>query len=1074
MSEDPVIRLVNVEFLRPGPPNNQLLSPLTPYLAVCGETGAGVVHVPYEHGRFERVLKQLRYETGDPEDRLAMLHDLGAEMGKLLGGVPGLPGSLSAGMNQPGALIHLRLTLSASELALLPFELAKTPVTDNMTGESWLSLHTRPPVCLTRHIRTVSPESVVWPERPRILFITGDPENVPHEEHRRVLVEAIKQFLYPEDDDQKIDDEDRMRFGDLLTILIYPTLDEVMAECRKNRYTHVHVLAHGDLIDSSPGSYGIVLRGPEDAPDVVSGDRFRTAIISVHHRPAVVTLASCDSANVGTVVIPGASFAHQLHEAGIPLVVASQFPLSVDGSVPLTKRLYNGFLWGEHPLLSLQEARAELHARFTANWHDWASLVVYEALPRDFSDQLDALLYRQTKRAMDAALEKIDRAVEKKGSKSDPSELEQEVEYAVGRFNLNGQYGVECLGLRASSRKRIAQARFKLGGKSKDPYDLLDEARIDYLRAVRDLMVNNSRPLQRIATQHWLLVQVASLSSVLGIEPSAGTWEAARLNAELYCDHHDPEQRAWAHGSLAELWLVRLADPSLEEEDRRKIQEKAIREAEALGHFYPGRDEFPVRSTRRQFERYLSWWGDESFAKLVEERRPDSREPWAAPFGVKETAERLVKVLERKKPDGGGGTSEAAGGSPAAGEGGGTPPPAPASPSSGSSGSEPAPAGAKRGRSLSKPAAPPRAAKRRTAPFFDIEALPAGHGDSLWIEYGDEATTHRWLIDCGTQQTYRPLLQRVDALSQGERFLELFVMSHIDSDHIGGALPFFRAVERGLRFGDVWFNGWRHISGRLGARQGEMFSTAIQDFNLPWNAWRDGGPVVVREDEALPEHVLPGGMRLTLLSPTPDRLKKLGPVWQRELKRYGLEPGSRVDYRKFLKGTPSTSKDVNALADEPFGGDNGAPNGTSIALLAEFGGASALLAADAHAPVLVQSIDKLLRQRGLERLKVDVFKVSHHGSQNNVSTELVQRLDCSRYLVSTNGYHFCHPDRQAIARLIKYGKQEGRRPEFYFNYKSQYNEVWSEPGLQEKYEYSASYPPDDQPGTTVSLLSEGD
>ncbi len=1071
MSEDPVIRLVNVEFLRPGPPNNQLLSPLTPYLAVCGETGAGVVHVPYEHGRFDRLLKQLRYETGDPEDRLAMLHDLGTEMGKLLGGVPGLPGALTFGSSQTGALIHLRLTLSASELALLPFELAKTPVTDSVTGENWLSLHTRPPVCLTRHIRTVSPEGVIWPERPRILFIAGDPENVPHKEHRQVLVEAIQRFRYPEDGDQKIADEERTRFGDLLTILIYPSLDEVMAECRKNRYTHIHVLAHGDLMDSSPGSYGIVLRGPEGAPDVVSGDRFRTAITSVHHRPAVVTLASCDSANVGTVVIPGASFAHQLHEAGIPLVVASQFPLSVDGSVPLTKRLYNGFLWGEHPLLLLQEARAELHARFTASWHDWASLVVYEALPRDFSDQLDALRYRQTKRAMDAALEKIDKAVEAKDGTSDPSELERDVEYAVGRFNLDGQYGVECRGLRASSLKRIAQARFKLGGKSstKDPYEPLDEARLEYLNAARGLLVSNSRTLQRIATVHWVLVQVASLSMVLGLDSDDGIWKAAKLSADLYCEHHDPEQRAWAHASLAELWLVRLADPDLTGEERRTIHEEAVREAKALGDFYPGQDEFPVKSSRRQFERYLTWWGDPELVKRVEEHQPGRRQPWDAPYGVKKTAERLVAILRRKKPAGEEGAAEtkgSAGGSKPSGNGGAT--------SGSTSGSEPAPTGGKRGRSLSKPSAAPRAAKRRTAPFFDIEALPAGHGDSLWIEYGDEATTHRWLIDCGTQQTYRPLLQRVDALPQGERFLELFVMSHIDSDHIGGALPFFRAVERGLRFGDVWFNGWRHISGRLGARQGEMFSTAIQDFGLPWNAWRDGGPIVVRDEEALPEHVLPGGMKLTLLSPTPDRLKKLGPVWQRELKRYGLEPGTRVDYRKFLKGTPSTSKDVDALADEPFGGDNGAPNGTSIALLAEFGGASALLAADAHAPVLVQSIDKLLKQRGLERLKVDVFKVSHHGSQNNVSTELVQRLDCSRYLVSTNGYHFCHPDRQAIARLIKYGGREGRRPKLYFNYKSQYNAVWSEPGLQERYEYTASYPPDDQPGTTVSLLAEGD
>jgi hypothetical protein len=299
-------------------------------------------------------------------------------------------------------------------------------------------------------------------------------------------------------------------------------------------------------------------------------------------------------------------------------------------------------------------------------------------------------------------------------------------------------------------------------------------------------------------------------------------------------------------------------------------------------------------------------------------------------------------------------------------------------------------------------------------------------------------------------------------------------MSHIDSDHIGGALPFFKAVEKGLRFGDVWFNGWRHLSGRLGARQGEMFSTAIQDFKLPWNVWREGGPVVVEDGDALPVHVLPGGMKLTLLSPTPEKLKKLAPVWRREMKRYGLEPGSRVDYRKFLKGTPSPSTDVDELAGEPFGGDNGAPNGTSIAVLAEFGGASALLAADAHAPVLVQAIRTLLRQRGAERLKLDAFKVSHHASQNNVSSELVQLLDCPRYIVSTNGNHFCHPDRQAIARLVKYGQHDGKRPALLFNYKSRYNEVWSRPDLQDQYGYSTLFPPDDRPGTIVSLLAGRD
>ncbi len=345
--------------------------------------------------------------------------------------------------------------------------------------------------------------------------------------------------------------------------------------------------------------------------------------------------------------------------------------------------------------------------------------------------------------------------------------------------------------------------------------------------------------------------------------------------------------------------------------------------------------------------------------------------------------------------------------------------------------------------------------------------LPAEHGDALWIEYGDGKLCHRLLIDCGTQSTAPRLARRIDALATSERRFELFVMTHIDADHIGGALPLMRAVKQGLRFGDVWFNGWRHLSGQLGARQGEMFSTAIRDLELPWNAWRDGDAIVVADDP-LPVCTLPGGMTLTLLSPRPAELRKLAPVWTRELQRYGLEPGSRIDYSRFLKGQPSTSTDVDALAAEPFSADAGAPNGTSIAFIAQYAGAAVLFGADAYAPVLAESLRRLLKQRGETRLPLAAFKLAHHGSQNNTSVELLELLDCSRYLVSSNGAHFCHPDRQAVARIVKHG---GKRPTVSFNYRTRYNEIWGSAEMQQKYGYTAQFPEGEGQGMAVSLLA---
>lgn len=47
MTKEIPIRAVTIELLRAGPPHNQLLSPLTQYLGICGDSQAGMISVPY-------------------------------------------------------------------------------------------------------------------------------------------------------------------------------------------------------------------------------------------------------------------------------------------------------------------------------------------------------------------------------------------------------------------------------------------------------------------------------------------------------------------------------------------------------------------------------------------------------------------------------------------------------------------------------------------------------------------------------------------------------------------------------------------------------------------------------------------------------------------------------------------------------------------------------------------------------------------------------------------------------------------------------------------------------------------
>ena len=538
------------------------------------------------------------------------------------------------------------------------------PVGPNSTTESWLAIQTRPPVAVTRHIRNVSPEGVVWPHQPRILFVAGDPGTVPFREHRDALVGAIQPFMCPgRDDPMQSVDAAREQFGELLTILVNPTLTDIFRECRATRYTHVHLLSHGDFDDAARDSYGLVLRGPDEESDVVSGERFSSALTTVGdgriHRPTVITVASCDSGNVGSVVRPGASFAHALHQGGVPLVVASQFPLSIEGSVPLVATLYRGLLWGGNPLLLLQQIRAELHARYTSRWHDWASLVVYEALPQALAEQLDRTRYFQARRAVDAALERIDLSVQPTDESAPdrrPVPLGPALSLAISYLPVDGPFGVECIGLRASARKRLAQAAFALAergsaggaGWEQDCCDLLEEARLDYERALRGLLVNDGRTLQRVATLHWIAVQVESLSAVLGKPGDDGRWEAAKLCAEMYAEHRDIEERAWAQGSLAELWLLRLARPDVEgdAERAREIGDRALHHATELARLYPSRQAFPITSTRRQFARYVDWWASPRFERELAAHGLERRARWTFPGGLLDIAARIIEVLQ--------------------------------------------------------------------------------------------------------------------------------------------------------------------------------------------------------------------------------------------------------------------------------------------------------------------------------------------------------------------------------------------------------------------------------------------
>lgn len=345
--------------------------------------------------------------------------------------------------------------------------------------------------------------------------------------------------------------------------------------------------------------------------------------------------------------------------------------------------------------------------------------------------------------------------------------------------------------------------------------------------------------------------------------------------------------------------------------------------------------------------------------------------------------------------------------------------------------------------------------------MFTIEMLPAAYGDCLWVEYGDRQSPHRILIDGGISGTYDAIVARARQAGPTCTF-ELVVVSHVDIDHIDGIVKLLANLPPGISFKEIWFNGWPHLSSsRLGGPSGEKLTVMIEDLKLPWNTSVGGRStaVVVPMAGAPAPLYLEGGMKLTLLSPTNQELRKLQPQYAKECEKAGLIPGSLPEAREALlhdrRLRPrrlGASINVADLAQQAFETDTAAANGSSIAFLAEFDGKSCLFAADAFPGVIVESITNRL---GKKRLQVDAFKLAHHGSKANNSPELLKLIQANKYLISTNGTMFEHPDAETIARLLVNKKSD---VELWFNYDQQYNKIWGDIGLQREWRYQTFFP----------------
>jgi beta-lactamase superfamily II metal-dependent hydrolase len=344
--------------------------------------------------------------------------------------------------------------------------------------------------------------------------------------------------------------------------------------------------------------------------------------------------------------------------------------------------------------------------------------------------------------------------------------------------------------------------------------------------------------------------------------------------------------------------------------------------------------------------------------------------------------------------------------------------------------------------------------------LFSLDVLRARKGDSLMLHYGPEDEPHLMLIDGGPSNVYKPHLKPRLLQIHERRGLEeedplpvdVVMVSHVDDDHIKGILDLAKEQRTEpdvrLEVGSLWHNSFDDL---LKTRPTELrveagFGAAAFD------SARDSGSALAsigqnalasddlnNEDELQSAKVLasiPQGRQLRddaeVLGWKPNSLFKDKLILATDAtKAVALKGGLKVvvvgpmqpellalqeAHDKWLRDQEKKQKISPEAALAAFV-DESVTNLSSIVIIVEAKGKRMLLTGDARGDKILEGLELvgLLEKGG--NMHVDVLKVPHHGSDNNMAPIFFRRVTADHYVFSGNGEHG-NPERETLKMLL--------------------------------------------------------
>lgn len=319
--------------------------------------------------------------------------------------------------------------------------------------------------------------------------------------------------------------------------------------------------------------------------------------------------------------------------------------------------------------------------------------------------------------------------------------------------------------------------------------------------------------------------------------------------------------------------------------------------------------------------------------------------------------------------------------------------------------------------------------------MLNVKVLNALNGDCIFISYGKEEK-HHILIDGGQGRLcFHQLYEYVDSVRNAGNKIDALILTHIDSDHIDGIIRLLsqKLFDYSL-IKEIWFDFGKGLQDELGCRSEKQSVSLYNDNNeISWKQGADLEEIIhkvgiKRRIVTKLEKLSIGGADITILSPSKDVLRKFVKQGIKE-EKVSSEISYKDDYKKSI--FELNQKEIERCVS--------LSNKSSIACLFEFSDQSILFLGDADADEITKSLIELGYSKN-NKLKVDYCKISHHASKHNTTNELIQILDCSKYIISTQLTSQGRPSKECLSRIIC----NSEKPvSFYCNYELDWNKIFT-------------------------------